>query len=141
MALVAPAAVTKDWRRWTQEAQAAGARGEFRAAVHACYWAAVGRLEDLGVWASDHSRTPREYLRLLDDLGVEAQRPSAATKLHPAASLAPERMRTTLGTLTGTFERVWYAGVNATAADFRSSLDRLEELGCRFPSNRPIAAS
>jgi len=141
LALVAPAAATKDWRRWAQEALTAGARGEFRAAVHACYWAGVGRLEDLGIWTTDHSRTPREYLRLLDRLGAGVPLPGSATKLHSAASPGLERIRGALGPLTGTFELIWYAGKNATAADFRSSLDRLEELGCRFPSNRPIAAS
>jgi len=142
LARVTPAVATaKDWRQWAQEALAAGGRGEFRGAVHACYWAAVGRLESLDVWTTDQSRTPREYLHLLDALGADIALPGAATRAHPAASFAPERIRAALVPLTGTFERVWYAGVHAIADDFRLSFDRLEELGCRFPSNRPIAAS
>lgn len=141
LALVAPAAASKHWRQWAQEALAAGACGEFRAAVQACYWAGIGRLEDLGVWTADPSHTPREYLRLLAKLGTEVSLPGRATGFREEPALEPERLRGALGPLTGTFERVWYAGEGATAADFHASLDRLEELGCRFPSNRPTAAS
>jgi hypothetical protein len=141
LTLEASPPAAKDWREWAREALAAGARGEFRNAVHACYWAGVGRLEDLGVWTRVNSRTPREYLRLLDRLGEEVSPPGAPGRLRPAESLAPQRILSAWTPLTGTFERVWYAGEQATVADFRSSLDRLEELGCRFPSNHPTAAS
>ena len=134
-------AAGKDWRAWAREALAAGARGEFRAAVHACYWAGVGRLEDLGVWKAENSRTPREYLRLLDRLRKEASLPGAPGKLRAAEPLSPQRILSAWASLTGALERTWYAGEQATAADFRSSLDHLEELGCRFPSNHPTAAS
>jgi len=131
----------KDWPAWAREALAAGARGEFRAAVHACYWAGVGRLEDLGIWTRENSRTPREYLRLLDRLRKEVSLPGAPGQLRPAGSLSPQRILPAWTSLTGTFERVWYAGKQATAADFRLSLNHLEELGCLFPSNHPTAAS
>lgn len=60
----------KAWRQWAQEALTAAGRGNYRAAVHACYWAAIARLGDLGIWNIDPSRTPREYLRMLDRLGA-----------------------------------------------------------------------
>ncbi len=132
---------TKTWRQWAQEALAAAGRGNYRAAVHACYWAAIARLGDLGVWNIDQSRTPREYLRMLDGLGGNVALPGRNRPLQPLLALAPSGVRAAVGTLTGTFERVWYAGADATATDYRSSIDRLEELGCRFPSTHPTAAS
>ncbi len=131
----------KTWRQWAQEALAAAARGNYRAAVHACYWAAVARLGDLGVWNIDPSRTPREYLRMLDRLGANVALPGRDRPLQPGQAFPPSGVRAAVGTLTGTFERVWYAGQDASANDYRSSVDRLEELGCRFPSTHPTAAS
>ena len=131
----------KTWRQWAQEALTAAARGNYRAAVHACYWAAIARLGDLGIWSIDPSRTPREYLRMLERLGANVMLPGRDRPLQPVQSLPPSGVRAAVGTLTGTFERIWYAGEDATAHDYRSSVDRLEELGCRFPSTHPTAAS
>ncbi len=133
--------LAKTWRQWAQEALTAAARGNYRAAVHACYWGAIARLGDLGIWNIDPSRTPREYLRMLDRLGANVALPGRDRPLQPVQSLPPSGVRAAVGTLTGTFERVWYAGEDATASDYCSSVDRLEELGCRFPSTRPTAAS
>jgi hypothetical protein len=131
----------KTWRHWAQEALAQAARGNYRAAVHACYWAGIARLGDLGVWNIDPSRTPREYLRMLDRVSTSVAVAGSSKSPQPAMAIAPSALRASVGALTGTFERVWYAGGDATAGDFRSSIDRLEELGCRFSSTHPTAAS
>lgn len=139
--LVPPQPPAKTWRQWAQEGLAAAARRDYRAAIHACYWAAIARLGDLGVWNIDSSRTPREYLRMLDRFGAHVSLPGRATVLQPAQALPPASVRVAVGTLTGTFERVWYGEQDATVNDYRASVERLEELGCRFPSSRPIGAS
>lgn len=131
----------KTWQHWAQEALAEAARGNYRAAVHACYWAAIARLGDLGVWNIDPSRTPREYLRMLDCVSASVAVAGGSKSLQPAMAIAPSALRASVGTLTGTFERVWYAGGDASPGDYRSSIVRLEELGCRFPSTHPTAAS
>ena len=78
---------------------------------------------------------------MLDRLGANVALPGRDRPLQPAQALPPAGVRAAVGTLTGTFERVWYAGEDATANDYRLSVDRLEELGCRFPSTHPTAAS
>jgi hypothetical protein len=113
-------ASTRTWQEWIHLARDAASRGDFRAAVHAAYWAGIARLEDIGVVPKDRSKTPREYLRSLSD----AQPVEPA--LHPAAVREP------LEALTSRFERAWYANRGASREDFAESLRHLEALGCHL---------
>jgi hypothetical protein len=99
----------KEWPIWTAEARAAGARGEWRDAIHLAYWGGISYLEAQGAWRPDSARTPREYLRLL----------AANSEQQPA-----------LRALTMQLEGVWY-GMQAAGADgFEKTLAELERLGC-----------
>jgi hypothetical protein len=129
----------KTWNQWAREALAAAARGDYRPAIHAAYWAGVYRLADLGVWQLDRSLTPREYLRLL-------RQPARANAMQAAAITLPDpetraRRADALGDLTRTLEAVWYAEEPATQEHFRAAVEQLENLGCRFPSNPRTASS
>ena len=104
---------TKSWQQRVREAFAAAERGDFRQAIRLSYWAGVCRLEELGLWKTDRTRTHREYLRLL---------PSS----HP--------QRDTFSDITLRFERVWYAGEQSSAEDFALVVKNLERLGCVFHS-------
>jgi hypothetical protein len=110
MDLRGAAPVGHDWRYWAAEARNAAARGDYRSAIHAAYWAAVTRLEENNLLPQDSSRTPRESLRLL--------RPQ-----NPA--YAP------LKDLTRRFELTWYGYHAATPSDWDEAMQHLEELGCR----------
>jgi hypothetical protein len=99
----------KGWPIWMSEARAAGARGEWRDAIHFAYWGGISYLEAQGSWRPDRARTPREYLRLLP----------ANSEHQPA-----------LRALTMRLEGVWY-GMQAAGADgFEKTLAELERLGC-----------
>ena len=99
----------KEWPIWMAEARAAGARGEWRDAIHLAYWGGISYLEAQGSWRPDRARTPREYLRLLP----------ASSEHQPA-----------LRALTMRLEGVWY-GMQAAGADgFEETLAELERLGC-----------
>ena len=99
----------KEWPIWMAEARAAGARGEWRDAIHLAYWGGISYLEAQGSWRPDRARTPREYLRLLP----------ANSEHQPA-----------LRALTMRLEGVWY-GMQAAGADgFEKTLAELERLGC-----------
>jgi hypothetical protein len=101
--------VGRDWRRWLREAKEAAGRGDYRAAIHAAYWAAIVRMEDMKALPEDRARTPRESLRLVDP---------------GSAAYAP------LLQLTRRFELVWYGYRAATAADWNDAAQQLESLGC-----------
>jgi len=101
---------SKPWREWLAEAHAAAAEQRWRDAVHLGYWAGISALEANGAWKPDKARTPREYPRLM----------------HPDS----ER-HSTLVSLTGRFERVWYAQWPATQEDYEQMLRDLEQIGCR----------
>ncbi|MGA3295701.1 MAG: DUF4129 domain-containing protein [Candidatus Acidiferrales bacterium] len=110
----------KDWRDWLRAARTAAERGDYRAAIHAAYWAAVARLEESNLLPQDRSRTPRESLRLIR---------------RESAEYAP------LAQLTRRFELVWYGYRSATETDWGDAIQQLEKLGC-LPSSTPaIAAS
>jgi hypothetical protein len=109
-----------DWRDWLREARGAAERGDYRAAIHAAYWAAVARLEDTNLLPQDRSRTPRESLRLIR---------------QESAEYAP------LAQLTRRFELVWYGYRVATATDWGDAMEQLERLGCLRSSTPAIAAS
>jgi hypothetical protein len=93
-----------------QEARLAAEGGNWRDAIHLGYWCGISFLEAQELWRPDTARTPREYLRLL-----------------PSAS----EHRKTLGTLTRTFELVWYGTQEADENAFSEALAQLEKLGCQ----------
>jgi hypothetical protein len=99
----------KEWRAWLSEAHTAAADGRWREAVHFCYWCAVSFLEDKGAWPPDRSRTPREYLRLLE---------------------SADDHRSALALLTRRLELVWYGANAADAHAFAEALASLEKIGC-----------
>ena len=92
---------------WLEEARNAADQGQYRLAICLAYWAGITGLERTGAWRPDRARTPREYLRKAGD-----------------ASFLP-----VLRTLTREFERTWYAGEEATNADFEAYVTRVRELG------------
>ena len=101
---------SKGWKLWMKEARMAAESGNWRDAIHLGYWCGISFLEAQELWRPDTARTPREYLRLL-----------------PSAS----EHRQTLGTLTRTFELVWYGTQEADANAFSETLTQLEKLGCQ----------
>jgi hypothetical protein len=105
--LAGPAASAGAWRDWIGKARRAAAIEEYRDAIRFAYIAAVCRLGELGVWMVDHSRTHREYLRLL---------PPDAAQRAPVAAISAH------------FEQVWYGRKQATADDFQSVVTQLEML-------------
>jgi len=131
MRIESPRPAGKTWNEWGQQALRAAAEGDYRKALHAAYWAGVFRLGDLGVWEIDRSRTPREYLRLLE---------TSLSMPAPAAEQLAGRVAA-LSKLTRQLESAWYGFEPATAADFRDAVANLEAIGCRFPSNLATAKS
>jgi Domain of unknown function (DUF4129) len=114
------AALPRSSRDLGRKAREAAARGDFREAVRCGYWAAIHRLEELGLWKVDLCRTHREYLRL-----VGSDRPQ----------------REPLAALTRQFESVWYAARPMSEAEFQSTVNYLEKLGCPLPSAETISRS
>jgi hypothetical protein len=110
----------QDWRHWAGQARAAAGRGDYRAAIHAAYWAGVARLEESRLLPEDHSRTPRESLRLVE-------RGNAAY--------------TPLAQLTRRFELTWYGYRAATSTDWDDAMQQLELLGCLHSSTPATAGS
>jgi hypothetical protein len=94
-------------RNWRELAEEQAGRGEWREAVHCLYWASIAVLEGRRVWAPSRSRTPREYVRLLEA-------GSARWKL--------------LRLQTHGFEHVWYGLRNAGRQEYESALALHEEL-------------
>jgi hypothetical protein len=88
-------------RNWRDLAEEQAARGEWREAVHCLYWASIAVLEGRRVWAPNRSRTPREYVRLLET-------GSARWKL--------------LRQQTHGFEHVWYGLHDAARQDYERAL-------------------
>lgn len=136
----------KTWSQWAREAIAAANAGNYRAAIHAAYWAGVYRMAEIGTWQLDRARTPREYLRMLQ----RAPQPAIQSADAGAAGSAPNpladpsiraRRAEALATLTNRLEAVWYDNQNATQEDFRIAVQNLETLECRFPSMPQTASS
>jgi hypothetical protein len=116
-------AAHRSWQEWIRGAQDAAARGEFREAIHFLYWAGITRLEDLSILTVDHTRTPREQLRLLSN-------PVKSGSLVAASATAQQRAP--MVGLTTQLERVWYGRRPASVEDFRECLKHVEDLGCRL---------
>jgi Domain of unknown function (DUF4129) len=111
---------TVTWQEWIHAAREAAARGDFREAVHSAYWAGITRLEETGRLPRDRTKTPREYLQLID------ARPTGAE----VDSHAAEDYKKPLAALTSRLERIWYANRLARLEDFDDTLRQLEALGC-----------
>jgi hypothetical protein len=104
-----PPAPARSWRGVLADARLAADRNDWRESIHLVYWTAIMFLEAEGSWAPDASRTPREYVRLLEP---------------------GHQRRAPLETLTGLLEQAWYASASADAGKFRMALSALEQLGC-----------
>lgn len=93
-----------DWAQWAaQHAEA----GEWREAVHCLYWAAVVSLEARRAWRHNPTRTPREYVRLLNPGSAQQQGLRSLTKI---------------------FERVWYGLREADEAEYAEACVLYERL-------------
>ena len=101
---VAWARETEDWRRLAEQE---AARGSWREAIHALYWAAIVHLEHRRAWRHNPARTPREYVRLLK-----------------AGSLEQRELRG----LTAELEQSWYGQRDTDAENFRAAKDSFERL-------------
>jgi hypothetical protein len=99
-------------REWALRAVAAVRNGDIREAVRCGYHAAVQRLDEQGTWTVDESRTPREYVGLLD--GGDPRRP-------------------TIADLIRRFENIWYGNHPGGGDDARAVAATLERLGCLRP--------
>jgi Domain of unknown function (DUF4129) len=110
-------AKVQTWQEWLRAARFAADRGDYRQAVHSVYWAGIVRLEDTGAVPRDRSKTPREYLCAIGDVGGTG---FGSPQNGPASLLA----------LTTALERIWYADRGAGPDEFADSLRHLEALGC-----------
>jgi hypothetical protein len=122
---IAPAPETmqesrRAWLDFSRRAAQAEEAGDHREAIRLAYWAGIYRLEELGVWRAESTRTHREYLRLL---------PREAAQRGP------------LTAITRSFELSWYGGLPASADEFHDVTNHLEEMGCQLPSNPATATS
>jgi len=113
-------AAGQDSAYWLRQAREAAARNDYRAAIHAAYWAAIARMEEAKLLSENRSRTPRESLRLLR---------------RESAEYAP------LLQLTRRFELVWYGYRAADSTDWNEAVKQLENLGCLRSSTPAISAS
>jgi len=92
---------------WRILAEQQAARREWREAVHCIYWASIVMLEGRRFWSPNRSRTPREYVALLE---------------------AGSQRWSLLRQQTRGFERIWYGLNPAAEADYRQALELHEEL-------------
>jgi hypothetical protein len=98
------------WQEWLEQGQSLGREGRWREAIHHVYWAAISCLESRRLWPADRTRTPREYLGLLNG--------NAET-------------RADLSSLTRSFEHTWYGGLQASEKDFAEACGLLERIATR----------
>ena len=94
-------------RNWRSLAEEQAARHDWREAVHCLYWASIVMLEGRRFWSQNRSRTPREYVALLES---GSQRWSL------------------LRQQTRGFERIWYGLNSAGEGDYRKALELHEQL-------------
>jgi len=94
-------------RSWRTLAEEQAARYEWREAVHCIYWASIVMLEGRRFWSPNRSRTPREYVALLE---------TGSTR----SNLLRQQTRG--------FERIWYGLNPAAEADYRQALELHEGL-------------
>lgn len=100
-----------DWQKesaeWADLARIEADANHWREAIHCLYWASIVVLESRRLWRRDYTRTPREYLALL-----ERNSPQQAA----------------LRALTGIFERIWYGLRDAAHEDYAQALALFEDL-------------
>ncbi|MBV8115741.1 MAG: DUF4129 domain-containing protein [Silvibacterium sp.] len=94
-------------RNWRNLAEEQAAQQEWREAIHCLYWASIVMLEGRRFWSPSRSRTPREYVSLLE----------------PGSQRWNLLRQQTRG-----FERIWYGLNPADANDYLSALDLHEKL-------------
>jgi Domain of unknown function (DUF4129) len=94
-------------RNWRNLAEEQAVKQDWREAIHCLYWASIVMLEGRRFWSPNRSRTPREYVALLEP---GSQRWSL---LHQQ---------------TRGFERIWYGLNPADATDYRNALELHEQL-------------
>jgi Domain of unknown function (DUF4129) len=92
---------------WADLARSQAAEQAWRDAVHSLYWATIVMLEGRKFWRPNRARTPREYLRLLEDGSPRQQ---------------------SLRGLTRIFERIWYGQRPASESDYTRVLALFDEL-------------
>ena len=102
---------------WAVRAIAAARSGDTRETARCAYRAALGRLEEQGIWQIDEARTAREYLRLLQP---------------------EDPKRDLFGALVRRFELAWFARAMLTRDDLIAVGDSLEKLGCLNAHERAI---
>ena len=112
---------SRTWQEWIRLTREAAARGAFREAIHAGYWAGITRLEDAGIVPKDRTKTPREYLRLV-----------TAAQASQVSGAKQPTYREPLADLTSRFERCWYANRGASRDDYQETLRHLEAMGCQL---------
>jgi hypothetical protein len=95
---------SRNWRRMAEEQ---AARQDWREAVHCIYWASILMLEGRRFWSPNRSRTPREYVALLES--------------------GSQRWNLLLRQTRG-FERIWYGLNPAAETDYRQALELHEQL-------------
>jgi hypothetical protein len=94
-------------RNWRSLAEEQAQQQEWREAVHCIYWASIVMLEGRRFWSPNRSRTPREYVALLE-------------AGSPRSNLLRQQTRG--------FERIWYGLNPAAETDYRQALQLHEEL-------------
>lgn len=127
VALGEGAAKATAWDReatdWARLAELRAAEHEWREAVHCLYWAAIVSLESRRAWTHNPTRTPREYVRLLNPGSAQQQG---------------------LRRLTQIFEHVWYGLHEADGEEYsltRALYDKLasDEGGTATSAPRGVA--
>ncbi|HTV08122.1 MAG TPA: DUF4129 domain-containing protein [Candidatus Aquilonibacter sp.] len=107
---------------WRQLAEEEAARGAWREAIHAMYWAAIVHLENRRAWRHNPARTPREYVRLL--------KPGSAEQME-------------LRGLTRALEKSWYGHDESREEEYRAareSFGRIAEREESLPGGAEAAA-
>lgn len=122
VALGAEPAKSSTWGRetedWWRQSEREAARGAWREAIHAIYWAAIVHLEGRRAWRHNPSRTPREYVRLLK-----------------AGSTEQRELRG----LTSALEQSWYGQREANAEEFAEARESFERLAERADTRQSAA--
>lgn len=110
-----------EWDRdpgdWQRLSEMEAAKGAWREAIHALYWAAIVHLEQRRAWRHNPARTPREYLRLLK-----------------AGSAEQRELRG----LTRALERTWYGQREARADEYDDARQSFQRLAGEMAQTRAM---
>lgn len=99
---------------WWRLSEVEAARGAWREAIHAVYWAAIIHLENRRAWRHNPARTPREYVRLL--------KPGSVEQLE-------------LRRLTGALETNWYGRHITREEEYQAARESFERLAAGAESS------